>query len=82
MTAEWAQVLVSASIGLLQCGLIGWGLSLMRQSNVERQANTEVLKANAEVLQANAEVLRGVAETLSAHTETLNAHTDLGCDVF
>lgn len=58
MTAEWGQVLVSASSGLLQCGLIGRGLSLMRQSNVERQAYSEVLKGVAEILNAHTEALR------------------------
>ena len=71
MTAEWAQVWVSAGIGLLQCGLIGWGLSLMRQSNTERRASTEMLQANTEVLRANAEMLRGVAETLNTHADAL-----------
>ena len=59
MTAEWAQVWVSAGIGLLQCGLIGWGLSLMGQSNTERRANTDMLQANTEVLRANAEIVVG-----------------------
>ena len=78
MTAV-AQVVVS----LLQTGLIAWGISLMKQSNEERKANTAVLygiaedlKANAATLNANAATLNANAAALNAQTATLNAHTD------
>ena len=51
-------------VGLTQTALIAWGIWLISQSNVERKANTDVMKATVDVLQ-------GVAETLRGHTPTL-----------
>ena len=56
--------LINSLIGIAGLCLVAWGINEMRNSNIDR-------KANAEVLQANAEVLQGVARTLNAHTDAL-----------
>ena len=65
MTPEWAQVHVS--IG--QTVLIAWGIWLMRSSNQERQAASEMLREQATML-------RSQAKTLDAHTEVLGTQNE------
>ena len=56
--------LINSFIRVAGLSLVAWGINEMRNSNIDR-------KANAEVLRANAEVLQGVARTLNAHTDAL-----------
>ena len=62
MTPEWAQVFTALTIGLLQCGLIAWGIQIMKASNASREETNKKAKANTEVLQ-------GIARTLNSHTD-------------
>ncbi len=66
MTPEWAQVFVRVG----QTMLIAWGIWLMRSSNQERQATSEMLRDQATML-------RSQAKTLDAHTEGLKEQTAL-----
>ena len=66
MTPEWAQVFVSVG----QTMLIVWGIWLMRFSNQEPQATSEMLCDQATML-------RSQVKTLDAHTEGLKEQTAL-----
>ena len=65
MTAEWAQVFIRVG----QTMLIAWGIWLMRSSNQERQATSEMLREQATML-------RSQAKTLDAHTEVLGTQNE------
>ena len=65
MTAEWAQVFIRVG----QTMLIAWGIWLMRSSNQERQATSEMLHEQATML-------RSQAKTLDAHTEALGIQNE------
>ena len=43
ITAMWAQVVATAGVGLLQCGLIAWGLWQMSQSGARRDRQLDGL---------------------------------------
>ena len=43
ISAMWAQVVATAGVGVLQCGLIGWGLWEMRQSGARRDRQLDAL---------------------------------------
>ena len=49
--------LINSLIGIAGLSLVAWGINEMRNSNIDRKAN--------------AEVLQGVARTLNAHTDAL-----------
>ena len=49
--------LINSLIGIAGLCLVAWGINEMRNSNIDRKAN--------------AEVLQGVARTLNAHTDAL-----------
>ena len=65
MTPEWAQVFIRVG----QTMLIVWGIWLMRSSNQERQATSEMLREQATML-------RSQAKTLDAHTEVLGTQNE------
>ena len=65
MTAEWAQVFIRVG----QTMLIAWGIWLMRSSNQERQATSEMLREQATMLPSQ-------AKTLDAHTEVLGTQNE------
>ena len=59
ITAMWAQVVATAGVGLVKCGLIAWGLRLLSRSGErgDRQLDvmTKALERQGDVL---AELLR------------------------
>ena len=45
IAAMWAQVWVTAGVGLLQCGLIAGGLWMMKRSGERRDRQLDIMEA-------------------------------------
>ncbi len=57
LAMQQAAVTAAYIVGLVQCGLIGWGLWLMSRSNASRDATLTALERQGEALRAQGAVL-------------------------
>ena len=48
---EWLSIGAAYGVGLFQCGLIAWGIWVMRQSNKDRAASTELMIQQSKALE-------------------------------
>lgn len=51
---HWADILAAiggVSVGIAQCGLIAWGIRVMKHSNDSREATTELMLQQAKALE-------------------------------
>jgi len=67
--ATWAQVFATLIVGLVQCGLIAWGLRQMGRASEERNRQLDIMEAaQREQSRTQAEALgkigEGIAELL------------------
>ena len=57
MDAAWAQVWMTGAVGLIQSGLIGWGLWLMQQASSQRNRQ---LDQHGQALDQQSQALRDI----------------------
>ena len=68
ITAMWAQVAATAGVGLLQCGLIAWGLRQMGRASDERNRQLDIMEANQ---RDQGQALRQVGQALDRQGQAL-----------
>ena len=61
-----ASLAVPLFVGLLQCGLIGWGIWEMRGNNKSRDANNAALLGMGAALQSQSSVLEDIGAGIQA----------------
>lgn len=74
ITAMWAQVMATAGVGLLQCGLIAWGLHQMGRASEERNRQLDIMEANQ---REQGQALRQVGQALDRQGQALDRQSQV-----
>ena len=85
----WAQVVATAGVGLLQCGLIAWGLRQMGRASEERSRQLDIMEANqreqgqalrqvGQALDRQGQALQQVGQALERQGQALDRHGQRG----
>ena len=73
-----ASLAVPLFVGLVQCGLIGWGLWMMSISTKSREANNAALLGMGAALQSQSAILADIGATLQSQSAVL---ADIGAGI-
>ena len=75
------QVGATLAVGLVQCALIAWGVSVMKGSNASRDATLVALQRQGEALQRQGEALQRQGEAFQHQQEALRRQGEVLADV-
>ena len=69
--AAFLQVGAALLVGLVQCGLLAWGISVMQESNKSRDATLTTLGDQSQALRDQGQVLRDQGQALRDQSQVL-----------
>ena len=76
--AAFLQVGAALLVGLVQCGLLAWGISVMQESNKSRDATLTTLGDQSQALRDQSQVLADIGKALRDQGQAL---ADIGAGI-
>ena len=79
--AAFLQVGAALLVGLVQCGLLAWGISVMQESNKSRDATLTTLGDQSQALRDQGQALRDQGQVLADIGEALRDQSQALADI-